>query len=148
MDIIALSSGESELGALVRGCTEGLGVRSLLEDFDIPVQIKVLSDSTAAIGMVRRLGLGRVRRLGTADLWIQQGIRKGSFSVTKYPTADNCADLMTKVKSRSDLYHLLQLMGFAQVAGRSEIAPKRFKLWDVSKIVASPKDQLPQPTPT
>ena len=74
MDILALSSGESELGALVKGCTEGLGLQSLLQDFDITVQVKIRSDSTAAIGMVRRLGLGRVRHLATADLWVQQGI--------------------------------------------------------------------------
>ena len=79
MDILALSSGESELGALVKACTEGLVVKSLLADFDIPVQVKILSDSTAAIGMVRRLGLGKVRHLATADLWVQQGIRSGKF---------------------------------------------------------------------
>ena len=52
MEILALSSGESELGALVKGCTEGLGIQSLLADFDITIQAKVLSYSTAAIGMV------------------------------------------------------------------------------------------------
>ena len=98
--------------------------------------------------MVRRLGLGRVRHLATADLWIQQGIRNGSFSVAKYPTVDNCADLMTKVKGRSDMWHLLQLMGFAQMDGRSQIAPLRFKGWDVSKVVSSPKDPLQLPTST
>ena len=72
MDILALSSGESELGALVKACTEGLGVKSLLADFHIPIQLKILSDSSAAIGMVRRLGLGRVRHLAVADLWVQQ----------------------------------------------------------------------------
>merc|ERR1712026_518632 len=83
--ILALSSGESELGALVKDCTEGLGVKSLLADFHIPIQLKILSDSSAAIGMVRRLGLGRVRHLAVADLWVQQQVRNGSFTVTKYP---------------------------------------------------------------
>ena len=71
MDILALSSGEAELGALVKACSEGLGMKSLLNDFGINVQLKILSDSTAAIGMVRRLGLGRVRHLACADLWVQ-----------------------------------------------------------------------------
>ena len=71
MEILALSSGEAELGALVKAGTEGTGIQSVLADFAIPVQLKLLSDSTAAIGMVRRLGLGRVRHLATADLWLQ-----------------------------------------------------------------------------
>ena len=111
MEVLALSSGESELGALVKACTEGIGVQSILRDFRITVQVKVLSDATAAIGMVRRLGLGRVRHLATADLWVQQKLREGSFSVAKHPGASNGADLMTKVKGRQDLLRLLGLMG-------------------------------------
>ena len=140
MEILALSSGESELGALVKGCTEGLGVQSLLADYGIPVQTKILSDSTAAIGMVRRLGLGRVRHLATADLWLQQGVRNGSFTLCKHPTATNGADLMTKVKGRQDLLRLLGLMGFAPAKGRASIAPLRTQKWDVSKIVPAPKN--------
>ena len=75
MEILALSSGESELGALVRACTEGLGMKALLADFQRPVDIVIKSDATAAIGMARRLGLGRVRHLATSDLWIQQRLR-------------------------------------------------------------------------
>merc|ERR1712020_111290 len=61
MEILALSSGESELGALVRACTEGLGMKALIADFQRKVDIVIKSDATAAIGMARRLGLGRVR---------------------------------------------------------------------------------------
>ena len=89
MDILALSSGESELGALTKACTEGLGVQSLLSDFQIRVDIKVLSDATAAIGMARRLGLGRVRHLATSDLWVQQRVRSGDVSLAKYPGVEN-----------------------------------------------------------
>ena len=77
MDIIALSTGESELGAVVKGATEGLGMQSLLRDFGFEAAVHLLSDATAAIGIVRRLGLGRVRHLATADLWIQQRLRRG-----------------------------------------------------------------------
>ena len=84
MDVLALSSGESELGGLTKACTEGLGMKSLLDDFQVRVEIKVLSDATAAIGMVRRLGLGKVRHLAVADLWVQQRVRSGDLSVAKY----------------------------------------------------------------
>ena len=115
MEILALSSGEAELGALVKAGTEGTGIQSVLADFAIPVQLKLLSDSTAAIGMVRRLGLGRVRHLATADLWLQQGIRLGKFTVFKHPTETNGADLMTKIKSRQDIFKLMSLIGFGSL---------------------------------
>ena len=85
MEILALSSGEAELGGLIRACTEGLGVQSVLRDFGFEVEVKLLTDATAAIGMVRRLGLGRVRHLATADLWIQQQVREGRVQVGKHP---------------------------------------------------------------
>ena len=83
-----------------------------MADFDINVQVKVLADSTAAIGMARRLGLGRVRHLATADLWLQQGVRNGNFVLAKHPGISNSADLMTKVKGRDDIFRLLSIMGF------------------------------------
>ena len=117
MEILALSSGESELGALVKVCTEGLGVQSVLRDFGIDVAIQVRSDATAAIGMARRLGLGRVRHLATADLWIQQRVKAGDFSLVKQLGTSNCADLMTKVKSRDEILKFLPMMGFTSIKG-------------------------------
>ena len=139
MEVLALSSGESELGGLVRACTEGLGVQSVLLDFGIHVQVKLLSDATAAIGMVRRLGLGKVRHLATADLWIQQKVREGSVSVAKYPGQDNGADLMTKHKSRPDLTRQLSLLGFQSLPGRPCASPLRSKLWNVGQPVSAPQ---------
>ena len=74
-------------------------IQSLLSDFQIRVDIKVLSDATAAIGMARRLGLGRVRHLAISDLWVQQRVRSGDVSLAKYPGTENGADLTTKYQS-------------------------------------------------
>ena len=82
---ICLSSGESELAATVRAATEGLGIRALLEDLGYRVDVHIYSDATAAIGMVKRLGLGRVRHLAVADLWVQQRLRRKDFFVHKIP---------------------------------------------------------------
>ena len=59
MEVLALSSGESELGGLVKACAEGLGVQAGMKDFGFHLDLKVLFDATAATGMARRLGLGR-----------------------------------------------------------------------------------------
>ena len=71
--------------AVVRGATEALGIQAGLRDFNRKVIISIRSDATAAIGMVKRLGLGRVRHLSMADLWIQQRVRMGEMSMAKWP---------------------------------------------------------------
>ena len=147
MDVLALSSGESELGALTKACTEGLGMKALLDDFQVQVDIKVLSDATAAIGMVRRLGLGKVRHLAVADLWVQQRVRSGDLSVAKFPGHDNGAELMTKYKGRLDTLRLLGRIGFVSLPGRPTTAPKRTTSWDVSKPVAPPREDKGTTTP-
>ena len=82
---IALSSGEAELAAVVKGAAEGLGLKAVLADFGVEVNLHMFSDATAAIGMVRREGLGRVRHLAVADLWVQQKVRSGEIVVAKIP---------------------------------------------------------------
>ena len=66
--VLALSSGEAELMSLVKGSTESLGLQALHKDFDIEMNICVKSDATAAIGIVSRYGLGKVRRLARRHL--------------------------------------------------------------------------------
>ena len=60
MGILALNSGESELAAVVRAATEGMGLQSILSDFCL-VWSRSKSGATGAIGMVHRLGSGKVR---------------------------------------------------------------------------------------
>ena len=55
MGVLALSSCESELEAVVSTATEGLGLQSFLSDFDLCGHVAIKSDATAAIGMVHRL---------------------------------------------------------------------------------------------
>ena len=56
--LIALSSAEAELYGPVKASSEGLGVRSLCKDFGCNLQIRVYSDSSAALGIIHRKGLG------------------------------------------------------------------------------------------
>ena len=120
---IALSSGESELAGVVRGAAEGLGFQAILADFGMQMPLIMKSDATAAIGIVSREGLGKVRHLATADLWIQQRVRRGEIAVEKWPGQENPADLATKGVGRATLDHLLPKLGFSFAEGRAESAP-------------------------
>ena len=64
MGVLALSSGESELAAVVRALTEGTGLQSILNDSCWCGHVAIESDATAAIGMVHRLGLGKSPTFG------------------------------------------------------------------------------------
>ena len=97
--LIALSSGESELAAVTKAAAEALGIKSVLADFGVTVKIEIHSDATAAIGICKRQGSGRVRHLATADLWVQQRVRSRDLKLYKLPGKENPTDLMTKHKS-------------------------------------------------
>ena len=74
---IALSSGEAELGGICRGAAIALGLQSLASDLGIILNLEILTDATAAIGICRRRGLGKIRHLHVSDLWVQDRLRKG-----------------------------------------------------------------------
>ena len=74
-DVIALSSGEAELYALVKGACHGIVLRSLMKDFGQHVSLNIHTDASAAKGIVSRRGIGRVRHIEVSELWIQYLVR-------------------------------------------------------------------------
>ena len=123
--LIALSSGESELAAVTKAAAEALGVQSVLADFGLTVKLDVHSDATAAIGICKRQGLGRVRHLATADLWIQQKVRARELKLFKLPGKNNPSDLMTKYKTAPEASRFLSMLGIQRLDGRPALAPSR-----------------------
>ena len=93
---VALSSGEAEFNGVVRGAGIGLGFQSLLADLGVQVPLRVWTDSSAAIGICSRQGLGKLRHLDTHTLWIQQAVRSKRVDLRKIPGERNPADLFTK----------------------------------------------------
>ena len=110
----------------------------MLSDFGFQTEVKLFTDATAAIGMVRRLGLGKVRHLATADLWIQAMVRQGKVAVAKVPGQENGADLMTKHKGRPEIIKHLQGLGFGFLSGRPGAAPRRTNGWEMGKVIPVP----------
>ena len=94
--IIAKSSGESELFGVIRGSAEGLGLITLGGDLGSSLKTRVHVDASAAIGMVERRGLSRVRHIEVDNLWIQEQEARRMLPLSKVFGGDNPADLMTK----------------------------------------------------
>ena len=120
---IALSSGEAELGGICRGASIALGLKSLAADLGISLQIEILTDATAAIGICRRRGLGKIRHLHVSDLWVQDRLKTGDFKLSKVLGADNPADFLTKHVSRDILMRHMSNSGLQAESGRAGSAP-------------------------
>ena len=121
---IALSSGKAELGGICRGASIALGLQSLARDLGIELKVQMFTDATAAIGICRRRGLGRIRHLHVADLWVQDRLKKGDFSLTKVAGSDNPADILTKHVSRDIMLKHMKNMGLKEEEeGRAGSAP-------------------------
>ena len=97
LKIVALSSAEAEYYGMVKGASVGLGMQSVLKDFEIEVKLALKSDASAAIAIASRRGLGKVRHIEVCQLRLQAKVRSGVVNVVKVGTDENIADLLTKV---------------------------------------------------
>ena len=120
---ISLSSGEAELHGIAHGAAQGLGMQSLLIDLGWKLKLRVHSDATAAIGICRRKGLGKIRHLATTDLWIQDKVRSKQIELLKVLGADNPADVMTKYVNRQSMDKAMAAMNMCVMHGRPACAP-------------------------
>ena len=122
---VALSSGEAEFYGVVEAAGYGLGYQALLHDFGMQKQLTVFTDSTAALGIASRLGLGKLRHLDTNTLWVQQAVRCKRLILRKVLGEENPADVFTKhIVGADKLGQLIQLYDCKYLQGRAESAPQ------------------------
>ena len=94
--VVALSSAEAEMYGSVRASAETMGLISMYKDLGTHMNGVVLGDASAALAIVARRGLGKLRHLDTNFLWIQERAAKGDLNFKKVSGVDNGADLSTK----------------------------------------------------
>ena len=94
--VVALSSAEAELYGLVRATSETMGLMSMYQDLGITIGGRVLGDASAALAIVARRGLGKLRHLDTNYLWIQEKAARKEIEFEKVHGKSNGADLFTK----------------------------------------------------
>ena len=121
---IALSSAEAELHGIAKGAAQGIGLKSLARELGIELEVLILTDAAAAIGIARRRGLGRIRHLDVTDLWLQERVRSKDIMVDKVAGADNPAGALTKALSRPIWVKHLTFIGLHPEEGRAASAPK------------------------
>ena len=87
-----------------------MGDQALLKDLGVGVPLREWTDSSAAIGICTRQGLGTLRYLDTRALWIQQAVRTNRVDLRKVSGEENPLFLSTKHSfSRERMKHLVSL---------------------------------------
>ena len=113
-----------DIAGLVKGASNLLGVKAMMEDLGVQaVPLHVHSDSSAAIGIASRTGLGKLRHLEVHLLWVQDHVRRRNFALAKIDGKANPADLLTKHLGQDDVWKCAGKLSMAKASGRAEVAP-------------------------
>ena len=96
---------------------------SAARDLSLDWSVTIRSDATAAVGIARKIGLGKIRHLATADLWVQDRLRSGDFKLEKIAGSENASDILTKFVDRPTLLKHMATLGLRAEEGRAALAP-------------------------
>ena len=105
---IAQSSAESELIASVKGAAEALGVVSLAKDLGISLGVRLHLDAAAALGILERRGVGKVRHLDVASLWLQEKELRKLIAMHKVSGLKNSSGISTKHLTRAKMMRVVR----------------------------------------
>ena len=119
----ALSSAEAEYYAALKRASMALGFRSMAADLGENIKVIFRTDSSAALGIIGRQGLGKVRHLETGYLWLQDIVSQRRLAIRKVKGTENPADLSIKYLRSEDVEKDLKFLGFSFRTGRSKAVP-------------------------
>ena len=121
-----------------------MGLVSVAADLGMGVSLTVLADSSAAIGICRRTGIGRVRHLAVGQLWVQERVRVGDVALLKHPGAQNPADMLTKAVNQELILRHTGAAGLSFESGRPQTAPLLDGFsWNLAAAPAATRGTLP-----
>ena len=124
---IAQSSAESELFGAVRGGVEGLGAQTLLQDLGMNCSVSLVLDASAALGILQRKGVGKIRHLDVGTLWLQEKEAQRRITLGRVKGENNPADLGTKHLTEETMLKHTRTMNQHFVDGRAGAASKLLK---------------------
>ena len=93
---IALSGAEAKLNGICKASAEGLGAVYMAKEFGDEMALEVLTESSAARGIIQRVGSGRTKHLQMKQRWVQERESQRELCIVKFPRKRNVADLLTQ----------------------------------------------------
>lgn len=115
---------KAELAGIAKGSSIGVGRVAVAKGFGGDWALRVRSDATAATGICRRRGLGKMRRLAVAGLQVQDSVEIKEFALRSVLRSENPADMRTKHAARATLDQHMERCSLVAAEGRPECAPR------------------------
>ena len=85
---------------------------------------EIFSESTAALGIAQRQGIGKLRHVRTQALWVQEARAEGRLQYKKVLGSRNPADALTKYMPGVLMDQHITTVGLKFQDGRAESAPE------------------------
>ena len=112
---------------VVKASSECLGCQAMARDLGQDKNVKIYADASAALGIIHRKGLGKVRHIDTNTLWIQQAARSKRIEYIKVNGTLNPADALTKHLAEPVRAGHFQRLKMEFLSGRAGAAPELCK---------------------
>ena len=114
--VVALSTAEAEITAILMAAKRLLALLPLYEELFGPLKVLIHSDASAAIGAVKKglsKTMGYLKRKSHAIslAWLKEVFSREELCLLKEATADNVADIMTKAFPGPRFAELMRLLG-------------------------------------
>lgn len=91
------------------------------------LELRLWVDSSTAVAVATRSGLGKIRHLEVKFLWLQEAVRAKRLSGQKVKGLASPADVLTKPHSAAEVSPLLGLVGGAII--RRSRGPRSTAAW-------------------
>ena len=98
---------------------EGRFAQTVVEEMGEKVTPEAYCDSSSAVAITVRRGLGRLRHLNVKRMWLQQEVREKRLTVSRVASAQNVSDLFTKALLGPRFRVLLDMIGLDVQPARS-----------------------------
>lgn len=96
----------------------------MLWDWGMPIEADLFADASAALGIIGRSGLGKLRHIDTSYLWLQQESIRKKLKLDKVLGTENPADMNTKGLNAESIEKYVRMLNMEHKEGRAELAPE------------------------
>ena len=83
-----------------------------------------MADAAAALGIIGRTGLGKLRHIDTSYLWLQQESIEEKLKMNKVLGTENPADMNTKGLSGDEIAKYVEMLSMGYKEGTANLAPE------------------------
>ena len=94
-----------------------------------------MADASAALGIIGRTGLGKMRHIDTSYLWLQQQSIKDKLKFKKVLGTESPPDMNTKGPNENLINKYTEMLNREHREGRSDLAPELHALLKQEKCI-------------